>query len=356
MTPKPDLASYLVTEATPEDLSQQWAAIEPRLARRPRSPWSLPLSLAFVSATALLFVVRTSHQRTPEHTWTSQGSPLTLALDDGSHLQLRPDSHVSLLRQRNGEVRLQVVHGGARFEVRPDPARRFQVTAAGIDVVVTGTAFSVELESGLPRVSVERGEVEIHPQGEARLLARLRADETWPARPAPSVAPSETPAPSTAAQPRDTRPAAPSAAPVAAQPSASSGRRSVPAAPADSRQLLEQANAARRSGDVAQAAELLETLRVRYPRDPRAALASFELGRLRLDVLGDLPGAVQALRQSIALAPSGVFREDAEACLATAYARMRDRPRCELARRTYLERYPEGTHAAELSALVCGPR
>jgi len=365
VTPKPDLASYLVTEATPEDLSQQWAAIEPRLARRPRSPWSLPLSLAFVSATALLFVVRTSHQRTPEHTWTSQGSPLTLALDDGSHLQLRPDSHVSLLRQRNGEVRLQVVHGGARFEVRPDPARRFQVTAAGIDVVVTGTAFSVELESGLPRVSVERGEVEIHPQGEARLLARLRADETWPARPAPSVAPAETPVPSAAAQPLDPQPAAPSPAPAAAQPSASSSRRSTaatpatpaaPAVPADSRQLLEQANAARRSGDVAQAAELLETLRVRYPRDPRAALASFELGRLRLDVLGDLPGAVQALRQSIALAPSGVFREDAEACLATAYARMRDRPRCELARRTYLERYPEGTHAAELSALVCGPR
>jgi hypothetical protein len=355
VTPKPDLASYLVTEATPEELSQQWAAIEPRLARRPRSRWSLPLSLAFVSATALLFVVRTSHQRTPEHTWTSQGSPLTLALDDGSHLQLRPDSHVSLLGQRKGEVRLQVVHGGARFEVRPDPARRFQVTAAGIDVVVTGTAFSVELESGLPRVSVERGEVEIHPQGEARLLARLRADETWPARPAPS----ETPVPSTAAQPLDPQPAAPSPAPAAAQPSASSSRRSTPAtpaAPADSRQLLEQANAARRSGDVAQAAELLETLRVRYPRDPRAALASFELGRLRLDVLGDLPGAVQALRQSIALAPSGVFREDAEACLATAYARMRDRPRCELARRTYLERYPEGTHAAELSALACGPR
>jgi tetratricopeptide (TPR) repeat protein len=123
--------------------------------------------------------------------------------------------------------------------------------------------------------------------------------------------------------------------------------------PTDSRQLLEQANAARRIGDVAQAASLFETLRVRYPRDPRAALASFELGRLRLDVLGDPPGAVQALKQSIALAPSGVFREDAEACLATAYARMRDHPRCELARRAYLDRYPEGTHATEMSALVC---
>ena len=93
MTPKPELASYLVTEATPEELSGQWAAIEPRLARRPRSPWSLPLSLAFVGATALLFLVRT-----PERTWTSQATPLTLALDDGSHLQLRPDSRVKIGR------------------------------------------------------------------------------------------------------------------------------------------------------------------------------------------------------------------------------------------------------------------
>jgi hypothetical protein len=98
---------------------------------------------------------------------------------------------------------------------------------------------------------------------------------------------------------------------------------------------------------------LLETLRVRFPRDPRAALASFELGRLRMELLGDLPGAVSALKQSIALAPSGVFREDADACLATAYARMRDHARCEEARRTYLARYPEGTHAAEMSALAC---
>jgi hypothetical protein len=32
---------------------------------------------------------------------------------------------------------------------------------------------------------------------------------------------------------------------------------------------------------------------------------------------------------------------------------MRDHPRCELARRAYLDRYPEGTHATEMSALVC---
>jgi len=123
--------------------------------------------------------------------------------------------------------------------------------------------------------------------------------------------------------------------------------------PTDPRLLLEEANSARRNGDVERAAALLETLRVRHPRDPRAALATFELGRLRMDALGDPKGAVQALQQSIALAPAGVFREDAEACLATAYARMRDHQRCEHARQTYLGHYPAGTHAAEMSALVC---
>jgi len=365
MTPKSNLSSYVVAEATPEEISRQWAAIEPLLTHRSRNRRLLPLSLAFVGATAAVIALLSAHHAAPEQTWTSQNAPLSLALDDGSHLQLQPGSDVSLLRQRTGEVRLRVVRGGARFEVRHNPARRFQVTAAGIDVVVTGTAFSVELEEGLgtPRVSVERGEVEVHPQGETRLLAHLRAGEAWPPRPAPRVTPSETELPtgtpsetrmpSAVAQPLDVQPAAPGTAPIAPSPAAPNSRRSVPA---DPRQLLEQANAARRSGDAAEAASLLEALRVRYPRDPRAALASFELGRLRLDVLGDLPGAAQALRQSIALAPSGVFREDAEACLATAYARMRDRSHCELARRAYLDRYAEGTHAAEMSALVCGQR
>jgi transmembrane sensor len=259
-------------------------------------------------------------------------------------MRLAPRSEVSLADERAGLVRWQVLRGAARFEVRPDAARRFYVAAAGIEVLVTGTAFTVELAGGAPRVSVERGEVEVHPRHEARLLARLRAGESWPPRLAPAEAaapppPSESPAPARAE---------PVAAPSA--PSTSSPR----PAPVDARRLLEQANAARRSGDFAQAAALFESLGARYPRDPRAALAAFELGRLRLDALGDLPGAVQALKQSIALAPQGVFREDAQACLATAFARLRDHSRCESARRAYLERYPEGMHAAAVSALDCG--
>jgi transmembrane sensor len=356
MTSEPKRSSYLVAEASPAEMAQQWRHVEARIERGPgRRRW-LPLSLALAGGAAAIVVLASSYRAAPERAWTSQGEPMPVALADGSRLELRPGSQVSLLGERKDEVRLGVLRGGARFEVRPDPGRRFQVTAAGVDVVVTGTAFSVELESGqgAPRVSVERGEVEVHPRGETRLLARLHADESWPTRPAPSVAPAAPPVPA-ATPPVETRPEPAGPAPplVATPASAPAGRRP---APTDPRLLLEEANTARRIGDVERAAALLETLRVRHPRDPRAALATFELGRLRMDALGDLEGAVQALKHSIMLAPAGVFREDAEACLATAYARMRDRPRCENARQTYLGHYPDGTHAAAVSALACQAR
>jgi len=343
MTPEPKLSSYIVAEASPAEMAEQWQKIEARLAPRPPRPW-LPLSLAFAGVAAALVAFVYVQRASSDRAFTSAAEPLPVALADGSQALLEPRSQVHLLRQGKHEVSLRLLLGAARFEVRHDPSRRFQVSAAGVDVVVTGTAFSVALDDRgtTARVSVERGEVEVHPHGETRLLARLHAGESWPERPAPAVAPAPPVSAPAVAAPVETVHEAPAA-----------GRRPPPS---DPRLLLEQANAARRSGDVEQAAALLETLRVRHPRDPRAALATFELGRLRLDALGDLPGAVQALQQSIALAPTGVFREDAEACLATAYARMRDRPRCEHARQDYLGHYPAGTHTAEVSALTCPER
>jgi transmembrane sensor len=355
MTQKTRLSDHVTAEAMPHEIDRQWAAVDARLSHGPRRPRWLPLSLLLAGATAMAIAyVSADRVPVPSH-WTSQSAPLRFTLTDGSQMQLEPRSEVGLSGEREGEVRLQVVRGAVRFEIRPDPARRFQVSAAGIDVVVTGTAFTVELEGsqGGPHVSVERGTVEVRVHHEGRLLARLHAGETWPPRLAPSEVPAEA-APAAPAAPAAELEAPSTGADTVAAPAASASGRAP--APTDSRRLLEQANAARRSGDFAQAAALLETLRVRYPRDPRAALASFELGRLRMDALGDLAGAVQALKQSIALAPTGVFREDAEACLATAYARLHDRPRCESARRAYLDRHPEGMHAAALAALDCGTR
>jgi hypothetical protein len=388
MSQEPRLSRYIVADATPEELARQWHNVEARLGRRPRRRAWMPLTLALTGAVAIAFWL--SHRGTREPTWTTQGAPAEVVLADGSHMALRPASRVRLTEHGPGQLGLRLEQGGARFEVRRDPRRQFRVSAGPIDVVVTGTIFGVAIADATAqaRVVVEQGTVEVRRKADDRLLARLRAGESWSsARGMPPIAtepllapPSEGP-PSHATSPEKSVPASsPSAAPSTPGPRPASATRTtaaprpdakravpgpaMPSEPAqdgrptlsEPRALLEQANVARRKGDVKEAAALLETLRVRHPGDPRAALATFELGRLRMDALGDLPGAVAALQQSIALAPTGVFREDAEACLATAYARLRDGPRCERARETYLRHYPSGTHAAEVTALRCVER
>lgn len=350
MTARRNLSAYIVDEATPEQMARQWVAVESRLGDRPRRVVPVSLFLAGAAAAAIVYVL--ANRTVPTGHWTSQAAPESFALADGSRVELQPSTDVTLLGQSEVEDHLQVVRGGARFEVRRNPTRRFQVSAAGIDVVVTGTVFSVSLDgdSAAPRVSVERGEVEVRRRQPPALLARLHAGQSWPPV-APIVEPSQevaaTSPPEVKVEPEP---------PPAANPARGLSRATPDPQPAatDPRRLLERANAARRSGNAAQAADALEALRSHYPRDKRAALASFELGRLRMDELGDLAGAVEALQHSIALAPHGVFREDAEACLATAFARQHQRGPCENARRAYLDRYPEGTHAAAMAALDCG--
>ena len=116
------------------------------------------------------------------------------------------------------------------------------------------------------------------------------------------------------------------------------------------RELLQAANDARLAGHTREAASAFDNLRRHYRNDPRAGLAAFELGRLRLDSLGDPGGAAEAFADSIALAPGATFREDAEARLVEALDRAHDAGRCAAARRGYLARFPNGLHAASVAA------
>ena len=101
------------------------------------------------------------------------------------------------------------------------------------------------------------------------------------------------------------------------------------------------------------AARTYQALLSAHPRDPRAGLAAFELGRLRMDRLNDMPGAVQALEQAVALAPGAELREDALARLVAAAAAAHDHPRCARARTRYLTEYPAGVHHRTVSAAAC---
>jgi tetratricopeptide (TPR) repeat protein len=138
----------------------------------------------------------------------------------------------------------------------------------------------------------------------------------------------------------------------APRPSASTPREPTVAGP---RELFDLGNAARRAGDGAGAARAYEQLLEHHPRDARAGLAAFELGRLRMDRLGDVHGAIQALQRAVALAPGAAFREDAMARLVDAYAAAGATVRCRSAQSAYLESYPTGVRAPTV-ARRCGAR
>jgi tetratricopeptide (TPR) repeat protein len=131
----------------------------------------------------------------------------------------------------------------------------------------------------------------------------------------------------------------PNAVPVPREPAA-----------AGARELFDLGNAARRAGDAAGAARAYELLLEHHPGDARAGLAAFELGRLRMDRLGDVHGAIQALGRAVALAPGAGFREDAMARLVDAYAAAGAKERCRSARSAYLESYPNGIRASAVKS------
>src|SRR5262249_5733343 len=110
--------------------------------------------------------------------------------------------------------------------------------------------------------------------------------------------------------------------------------------------LFRLAEVARASGHMRDAERAFDTLRKRHRSDGRAALAAFELGRLRLDTLGNPGGAAEALSDAIMLAPGASFREDAEARRVQALAASHATSACAAARDAYLARYPNGAHVA----------
>jgi TolA-binding protein len=295
---------------------------------------------------------------------------LTVDLEDGSQLELSARTRVEVKESTATAIRVDLARGRVSCNVAPNRQRDFEVFARGVRVRVTGTRFDVEVsdDQGRVRVRVERGTVEVTPPGSAAGLRVLSAGEEWSldARLAESAKTALAEAPrfeqssgAEAARSLARETAHGVRAPATATKSGPHDS-DKPATPESikpevltSRDLLDQGNAARRAGDASAAAKAYEALLADYPSDPRAGLAAFELGRLRMDRLGNLQGAVQALRQAVTLAPGSAFREDAMARLVHAYGAMGAGAPCRSAKKAYLDAYPKGVHATAL-ANKCG--
>jgi tetratricopeptide (TPR) repeat protein len=241
-----------------------------------------------------------------------------------------------------------------------------RVVGTQFDVLKTGRREGMEVE-----VAVKRGIVEVQRADRGGDVRRITAGETWSAwissdpaakplaawissdnnaaAPEPAVVNTpEPPKPAVVEQPAPAPTPAPRTAPASAAPS---GDKHVAAEGV--RALFLRANVARRAGRVQEAANAYAELLKSFPRDSRAAVSAFELGRIRMDALSDPKAAAAAFAESLRLSHRAQFREDALARLALAYDATGEWDSCRKIRGRYLTDYPGGVHTNALSSL-CG--
>jgi len=362
VTKPPALSKYVQVDASSARLSRIWATVSSRLESRPRAPRRFRYSLA----AAALFVIGATvitwrlSMRAPtafafrNAALETAGDSLTVDYDDGSRLELAARTRLEVLAGDSHSAAVRLKRGSVVCDLASLPGRQFSVFAEGVEVRVTGTRFTVNLnaETNQIEVSVQRGSVMVvWPEG-STANRRLAAGEHW------SIDRRQQQSALAESATRDH-------ASAVALPNVDAGADGVPSkglgaagdqtpaevppAAADlpsARSLLDQGNAARRAGDARGAAHAYQNLLAKFPSDPRAGLAAFELGRLRMGTLSDIPGAVRAFQSAAALSPGSAIREDAMAHLVEVYAISGQSALCESARDAYLKSYPSGVHAA----------
>jgi transmembrane sensor len=292
----------------------------------------------------------------------SSDTPVAMQLRDGSRLELAAQTRLRVLRDQPAAVEVELADGRASFDVKHVENRAFSVRAGSVAVHVVGTKFEVvkvvRPEGQEIEVSVTRGIVEVEraDRGDVRRLTAGEKFSVW-------IPADNSSAPSPTATPEVTQPQPAHEASAPARTPAP--RAHAPAKPAvvhehgehedveDAPALFLRANVARRAGRMDDAAEAYAEMLRRFPRDGRAAVSAFELGRIRMDALGDPRGAAQAFSDALRLGRRAQFREDALARLAIASDMMGDLESCRKHRERYLADYPTGVHANSLSEL-CG--
>jgi transmembrane sensor len=356
MKPERRYADAFKPQLSEAETSELWQGIATRTssplsspARRSRLFVGVGIAAVVASAAAFLLFQAPQQPLVAGQTMTAPAEAAqVLELPDGSKVELEASARVRIEKFSPEDARLVLLHGAARFDVQHRAARSFVVRAGSVDVAVIGTRFRVGLGlgsadsvTGRVDVEVERGIVEVRRPGSTPPVT-LAAGERWTsasgfaattALVVPSSAPAALPAqPPTEAPPPSSAPPVRAVGSVGAPPSETASS------------VFEAANQARVAGRSREAANLFDQLRRTYRRDPRAALAALQLGRIRLDDLGDARGAIEALNDALALGGGGSLRDDAQARLVEAYAKSGNVAACRQAKQAYLTGQPHGPH------------
>lgn len=352
-------ASYFKNQVTQEVIDTQWPTILEgmALAKKRRSRLVLLSSSGGLIVAAFIVAAIWSQFRAPfdyaQTTFETTATPKTIQLADGSTADLEPRTRLEARLVSQNEMTVQLHHGRADFDVKPKPGRRFSVNVSGIEIVVKGTRFTVQRTGDITgsrvEVQVREGHVAVITENGSTLT--LDAGQSWSIKMGTQELKSAEVEAATFKDDSNGRQNREKAAPVSERanpkPDTQRGSTNVDG----SIGLWKAAKSARLKGDHRAEARLYQELLDRYPKSSRAGLAAFGLGRLRMDVFGDLSGAIAALQIAIKLSPNATFHDDALARLTRAYHQSGDHHRCKKTKKTYLTRYPNGVHAQRISRL-----
>lgn len=341
---------------------QALARVQSRLARRKRALQAAIAGGAVFSLIALGVLSVRSRDGHPSAALTTPAARAPLELDDGSVVTAASEAtELRVLEQTPSRVRVELSRGTVRCQVTPNPERAFVVQAGGVSVAVVGTEFVVERRGPGAWVSVTRGKVRVTwgdgeaqrafvSGGESGLFPPVEsappAAAPAPAPPQPSGAPLDEPAPAELARQASQR----YRSHVARRdyPGAFAVLSHHPALAGDSvEELLVAADVARLSHHPAQAVPYLQRILREHPRDERAPMAAFTLGRT-LSGLGRAREAMNTFASVRSSWPGSPFGEDALVRQAEAAAKLGERGAALRLAEQYDREYPKGRRRAEV--------
>jgi len=122
-----------------------------------RRGWAVWGGGALAASLAALALVSQIGQPAPQ-VYTTGTKAQTIALADGSQIQLAPRSRLTIEGRQQERIALD---GGAWFAIRHDPSRRLVIDTGGVAISDIGTSFDVQSIPGRVQVEVSEGQVSV---------------------------------------------------------------------------------------------------------------------------------------------------------------------------------------------------
>jgi transmembrane sensor len=333
------------------------ASVHGHIDRRRRAFRAMMASATLVSIVCFV-VIALRWNRTPTSVASSNNVPAQLAprnaihLADGSEMQVDPStSEIRVVEQSASRVQVEVVRGTSRYAVVPNPARTFEVRSGAVTVTVVGTEFIVEQRGETTWVEVLRGKVRV-AWGEDQTFLVAGESGTFPRESAQGAAEEGLTAPGDIDPPTARGPQATQVYRTRVAKRDYRGAYAVlsrnPALAGDTvEDLLVAADVARLSNHPSEAVPYLQRVIREHPRDERAPLAAFTLGRT-LGGLGRTEEAMSMFGRVHSTWPKSPLAEDALLRQAEAASQLGDLGTARRIAEQYDRDYPNGRRRAEV--------